>query len=165
VLGVVYELLLVEEKLLTRRKNEFDLAVYTPQNPVSKFHCFFLSGTNFRLKQTRGYCFSSASSRGRTRASSGVFGRGSDRAAGNAANFVAWLLNLYKIVYIEGTTRCFWNGGDDEHADDPWNRLNFELKSTNRSSKYSCPSSGPYLSSTFQKISTIPAMMPKPPRQ
>jgi hypothetical protein len=51
VLGVVCELLVVEKELLTRSKNELGVTVNALQNPVSKFHGFFLSATNLRLKQ------------------------------------------------------------------------------------------------------------------
>ena len=49
---VVLEFFFVEEELLSSRENELGVAVNALQNPVCKFHGFFLSGTNFYLRQS-----------------------------------------------------------------------------------------------------------------
>jgi hypothetical protein len=47
VLWVVHELLLVEEKLLSRRENELGVTVNALQNPVRKFHGLLSAASEF----------------------------------------------------------------------------------------------------------------------
>ena len=65
-LGVVCELLVEEEELLSSRENELGFTVNAVQSPISKFHSSSLSPTDFRLKQSPGCCSPTAPPRGRT---------------------------------------------------------------------------------------------------
>jgi hypothetical protein len=118
VLGVVCELLVKEKELLTRRKNEIGVAVNALQSPVSKFHGFFLSGTNFCLKQSPVIVPQSAPSRGRTRRHPPAFcGRGSERAAGHAVEHRSLAPESLRDFLHRLCHWLLWSCGDDEHAE------------------------------------------------